>query len=455
MTTLTRSIIVGNHQSCLLTLPQVSFVLFSLLVFVPLPCLAGEYGTISEFRPKFSQRAWQEIVSADEKAKVFNLIYESCQSNLNKIVSWEAQYELGTFSNPTQKTSSQRVSEVYKDMTKGIVDFAINFPEDRLNWKYTCISTNTSDEVFTDIPGAIPSSQIDNINDSLSFHAIYLPNFVYIRRSLKPVTGQLQSIPDYALSEQNVVFRLALEDQLPSNYSQRSDPRYFFSPARGGDGKWSPYWGSFAGISSILLGKNGEETKQRINAFFKLFQCDTSGGDVLYKISVMNEKNEPFDEEIYSSVYGFNLINKTQFASLDEPDIAFTWTYKEANGVYIPSRYTIFHSPGGSIICYKLLYEKLNLNLSKDVFSMQALGIKDGDVLLDFPEKTNYIFQKGKPVKLCVFNEKPNQDVLNANIHSKSSRARIVLMVAGTSLIILGLYMKVKKHRQERSARNP
>jgi hypothetical protein len=144
-------------------------------------------------------------------------------------------------------------------------------PQNQLNWKYVCTSTNTSDEIISDIPNAVPSSKVENILDLLSHYVIYSPNAVLIRRSLIPVTGSLQFIPEYTFSEQNVVFGFAIEDHYPSIFSQRSDPRFFFAPARGGNGKWSPYWSSFKGRSSILLGEKGEEKKTQIDSLSKYF----------------------------------------------------------------------------------------------------------------------------------------------------------------------------------------
>jgi hypothetical protein len=63
---------------------------------------------VDDFPPNFSHYTWQEISTADEKAKVFNLIFESCQSNYSKISTWQAQYELDISVNLSLKNPSEQ-----------------------------------------------------------------------------------------------------------------------------------------------------------------------------------------------------------------------------------------------------------------------------------------------------------------------------------------------------------
>jgi hypothetical protein len=159
----------------------------------------------------------------------------------------------------------------------------------------------------------------------------------------------------------------------------------------------------------------------------------------------MKDKKTSFDEEIYSSNVGFNLINKTQFISLDVPSISFSWQYTEKNDIFIPKQYSIFHFPSDTIIKYHLQHSEINIKLPNNIFSITALGIKDNDILLNFQEKTNYIFKKGKMVKLCNFNEKPDEAVLNIKTSTEFSTFRIFLMITGFALICLGIILKLRK----------
>jgi hypothetical protein len=70
---------------------------------------------------------WQEIISPEEKAKVFRVIYDHANANYEKIKTWKAVYGVMFYS----------CFEKYP-YEKEKMTFAIDMINDSLNWRYDC-----------------------------------------------------------------------------------------------------------------------------------------------------------------------------------------------------------------------------------------------------------------------------------------------------------------------------
>jgi hypothetical protein len=127
--------------------------------------------------------------------------------------------------------------------------------------------------------------------------------------------------------------------------------------------------------------------------------------------------------------------------------------WKKVDQIFFPVEMSAAVFPNGD---GKLSYRRnmsvnemeVNKPIDSKVFSYSALGLGDGDVLVDRIKQRIYTIQDDKPVFLAKFYEKPM-----TSSERTISYVRIGLVVTGALFIILGIYLKIKRKREARSQR--
>ncbi|MDR0703866.1 MAG: hypothetical protein LBF88_02650 [Planctomycetaceae bacterium] len=419
-----------------------------ILTLQPLLLLAAQ-PSHPEIYTAYTADKWEEITNFDERIKIYNLIYESCESNYSKLATWQATYKLDTYTLDSDDRTVTKLSRDYQNYMLGQVDFSIDFHKDCLHWKYQVLEHKAKQETPINFP--VPVSNNHEITaDELAYQVIYLPNTQFVRPNFVSKTGEFQPLPGYKLVNQNVVNVFSRTDIRPSRFSQHTgDPRFFYNSLLGGDGKWTPMWSQCKGVPKILRGEYGEELQKSESPKYKVFHANR-GNEILYKLSLF-EEGKPFQESIYSDKARFNLVFFVQYSEFNNPGLAYALEYTQSAGIMIPMFYSVFHGPGGFLIEYQLQNSKLNKKLPKDIFEIQSLGIKNNDVIFNYQEKVNYIFKKGKLVRLSAFGEKPDTDTL-LQIHKEeehSSTGRITFIVLmNVIIVVLGIYLWIHSKKR-------
>jgi hypothetical protein len=124
-------------------------------------------------------------------------------------------------------------------------------------------------------------------------------------------------------------------------------------------------------------------------------------------------------------------------------------TWKNFDGIFVPEKYQqIYHLPDGSLSFSRLINAKkleVNTPLNTNQFELATLGLKEGDYLLDEIRKQVFTIQNERPVYLAKFYEKyqtPSERNFN--------RVRMFIMLLGFALIVIGIYLKIRRKRIEK-----
>jgi hypothetical protein len=126
--------------------------------------------------------------------------------------------------------------------------------------------------------------------------------------------------------------------------------------------------------------------------------------------------------------------------------IQIRWDSRENIFLLVESRVVICKDDGNLSYRRKIILEDIAINKPTDSkqFSFSALGLGDGDILVDRIKQQVFTIQNDKPVYLAKFYEK-YQTPRERNIN----RVRLFIIVLGFALIVLGIYLKIRRKRIE------
>jgi hypothetical protein len=205
-------------------------------------------------------------------------------------------------------------------------------------------------------------------------------------------------------------FREAREKGLTGHYGYLIDPRLFFS--------FSTVYQSFAGelryYVAALKGDSGAELKTRINNVLRLMERG-SGGDKVYHLSIeLAEANAVmYYDTIWAQSAGFNPTRLVMSWDKAGRDLIQTQdrTWQSVDGVFIPKEITeAWYDRGSPQPRFwrelRSLECAVNRPLDPQQFSYTALGLQDGDLILNKVDKAAYALQQGDARKLAAFDEK-------------------------------------------------
>jgi hypothetical protein len=254
------------------------------------------------------------------------------------------------------------------------------------------------------------------------------------------VVSELPDFPEVV--KKKVVWREPVENANNRNLVELIDPLEFFDPN---------HW-SIKLIIEFMEGKHGKEnqnilTKMIENNNLNLMETTDGQGRKWYRFY---QKSHSMDTEniFWYQESGFHpvcrLLNKSSGQLLNL--IQVRWDSRENIFLPVESRVVIYKDDGNLRHRKKTILEDIVINKSIDSkqFSYSALGLGDGDILVDRIKQQVFTIKNDKPVYLAKFYEKyqtPSERNFN--------RVRMFIMLLGFALIALGIYLKIRRRRIE------
>jgi RNA polymerase sigma factor (sigma-70 family) len=185
------------------------------------------------------------------------------------------------------------------------------------------------------------------------------------------------------------------------------DPRDFFKFDPG-----NSFWRGLEICAQAFRGELGAEQKKEVEKRLKISQADGPGGRWYRDQMGFTNPGGPtlWVTTMWSPQAGNNPVSMVR--SLDQPDGKLEskteWQWTVFDGIYVPStiKETAFRGPGGEISkdqVTKLKSCAINRPLGPHQFDERGLGLSDGDLVLNHPERVAYIIKGGEPVKLADF----------------------------------------------------
>ena len=188
------------------------------------------------------------------------------------------------------------------------------------------------------------------------------------------------------------------------------DPRHFFKFDPGNN-----FWTGLELYARAFRGDLGAAQKKVVEERLKIGQADGPGGRWFRDQMSFQNPGGPtlWVTTVWSPQAGYLPVSTVQ-SSVAEPDgkpqSTIEWQWKLIDGIYVPStiKEAVYRDADGvpsKMQTSRLTECTLNRPLGPHQFDERGLGMSDGDLVLNHPERVAYVFRNGEPVKLANFGE--------------------------------------------------
>ncbi|MDR1477983.1 MAG: hypothetical protein LBJ00_03485 [Planctomycetaceae bacterium] len=393
-----------------------------------------------------------EFTPVENPLEVFRLIGNQSQSNYEKIKTWQGEYEIEEINYPTvlAKDVAQDIEAMlptnFLIVQKGKFKFFIDMRRDSLLVDYRNISVS-----ITDISG-VPI--VINERSKKLLDSKYLNHRVSIVSPKEILTFEknelLASFPQLGDREDRVgrvAYRYGYaEDRVVTMATTLVDPRTFFIFGgqcvwdfcqRVTSGKRPLYVKTETNESRIYLNQSANERSKRYQVYTDYIGKNNS----VFEHVV--EANASFNVTLYSN--GLGDVKKGYTPRMRQRN-----EYKKFDDIFLPS--TIDYSLGETKYPnifrvtrkLKLLNAVVNQPIPKELFTIESLGLEDGDRLRD--EIKDQLFEVVDKKIVPVNSVKKT----GSNRQRAITLARVMFIVVGIILIVIGTILKVRRKFQRR-----
>ncbi|MDR2115364.1 MAG: hypothetical protein LBP87_03175, partial [Planctomycetaceae bacterium] len=315
--------------------------------------------------------------------------------------------------------------------------------------QFNFVSDNVKNRVFRSIKNIkqefFSNGQPINITEISSSNTNSITtssDFLYLDEQFK--INRIKEFPDYQGNINKVAYRVSSEQGTANmGCSAVLNPFEFLDHDR-----WTL---TFDYYIPVLQGKGGKENQQYVQKNNMLFQTEDENGQKWFRYQIVIPKSsEGHREECnifwnqqsnFLPVCSIQIRDKQTYSS-----IQVQW--KKMDNFFIPliSSNVYFMSDGHLSVRQKMTMQEMQFNkpIDSKQFSYSALGLSDGDILVDQIKQQIFTIQNDKPVYLAKFYEKyqtPHEQSFNW--------VRIFILLLSFALIVVGIYLKVRRKRIE------
>jgi hypothetical protein len=213
-------------------------------------------------------------------------------------------------------------------------------------------------------------------------------------------------------------------------------------------------WGNINLILESLEGKHGEENQKKAKNI-SLFETNDNKGVKWYRLhQSFNSTDESAGKRelniFWNQESGFHPICQlyTTPSNVTLDFLQVRW--EKVNNIFFPieSRIVVNKKDGKLNYRRRMTLEDIEINqpIDSKQFSYSALGLGDGDILVDRINQQVFTIQNDQPVYLAKFYEK-----YQTPSERNTNRVRIVIMLLGFALIAIGIYLRIRRNRIEKN----
>ena len=377
--------------------------------------------------------SWSEV-PMPEKLDVLRMLVDRMTTNFGKLRTWSGVYTEHSRtpipSNPSKIVASGPMPEpTVRAEFKAACRFRIDLVQD------SCfLSLEDGDEAYYELEGdAIAES---GFKRHLEQACVLTPEH-YLELTPAGRYHGFVELKGHDLPPKRALFRRPPARAGFSCFSNFFDPRVLFHLSA-----TTKTWGEFENsYIPCLQGDHGSERKSQFDERLLLSRAEQDGV-TWYRAAFLvgGRDGRPLKEQIYSSDAGFNRTHLTAWKG-DSVSHRYTYTYREIDGIYVPEDVMLEYN--GLTATRHLTLEECVLNRPIDAsqFSYEALGIEDGDLIMDDIEQVAYQYKSGEPEKLANYGEGPPK--APADTEQADSPSRMIYVWLGLAVLI-GVVVAVK-----------
>lgn len=401
---------------------------------------------------------WQPIPQEKhiETLRFLSEIFESNAKQLRTIKTFSGTYLVASEDEVSSSMAKPILSS--KQTNDGQSPTMGSFPSKftrKLDYQFDFVSDNTNNNVFRSVRNVKPSFfsagqpvEVTGISSSSPRSVTSSSDFLYIDEQFK--ANRIKEFPDYEGEINRVAYRVPRE-QGPNNIGRWAvlTPFEFSEPRR-----WPISLGGY--YIPVLEGKGGKENQHHVQKNNMLFQAEDEKGQKWFRYQVVIPKSSEGHRQ-ECNIFWNQQSNFLPVCSIQIRDgqvycsIQVQW--KETDNFFVPSvAANVYFMPDGSLsVRQKMTMQEMQIN--KPIETMHspysALGLGDGDTLVDKIKQRVFIIQDGKPVLQGKFYEKHQTPQ-----ERRANQLRVVMLIVGIGLIIFALYLRIRRKKQEKKDEN-
>jgi hypothetical protein len=319
----------------------------------------------------------------------------------------------------------------------------------KLDYQFNFVSDNAPNRVFRSVKNIkqefFSNGQPTKVTEMSSPGANSITtssDFVYLEEQFK--INRIKEFPDYQDEINKVAYRVPFE-QGTANIGRSAvlTPFEFLEPDR-----WPITLDYYI---PVLKGKGGQENQQYVQKNNMLFQTEDENQQKWFRYQIVVPKSSK-GNRVECNVFWNQQSNFLPVCAIQTRDkqifssIQVQWDKRDHVFIPIISSNVYFMDDGRLSVRQKMTMQEMQINkpIDSKQFSYSALGLSDGDILVDQIKQQVFTIQNDKPVYLAKFYE------TYQTAHEQSfNRGRMAIMLLGFALIVLGIYLKIRRRRIE------
>ena len=453
----------------MLNIKRVNLLKILVLTLVAIPKMVMSQSLDSEYNleryesvfcplPPIDDSRWQDV-PVEEWEKTFQFLAESANSNLERLLTWNASYDVvrGSKMGRFPETTSRMIKEnEYNVPSYYAMKQRYEFFRDNENDKsYISLSRRGSLSFYNSQYNKKEYDDIDFlIHIPSNLKAIITPDRLltcdYDRDLPRPELLQQQGYGEFG---KYCVVSSPDSRQIHLTGTIIDPQLFFFRSLR----SRIKYWSDLEHLLPLELRAYQNKTDDTVIQRVKVQRATIDAVDWVRIEHRSQNKEIPVTVYYYNSDSGYNTVS--YIVSRDGVDVGVQkFDYEEINGLFIPKRllyeyYDSLNPKDGSrksFIYFDLIKAEVNKPIPDEQFVMDALGLDDDVIVYDETEKNFYVQEKGKKKSEAILRF---DDLVNSvKVKSTSSPlwrspVRMTALCLGLCLIVFGVIYKVRRKR--------
>ena len=366
-----------------------------------------------ETGPPPDDLAWVDVAPGD-RLRVLEPLVEQARGNYEKIKTWRGTYAYEARQHLDERFVAQLLSgprsdgpapptvkpEALTQVSDSVLRFAIDTGRNAL---YRDVETSRMRFLK---PGTDEEVKIPNVGPADHRSIVTPMTYLVFNPKERSTSAFLPDHPEAKMKRRAERFPAA---EARSREGGRPDPRAFFKFDTA-----NFLWSGLERYARALRGELGAEQKKVFTERITIDEAEGPGG-TWYR-QRLSFKGGPGPNMYFAMVWspeaGNNPVRLVITVARPDGPLQTTieWRWKQIGGIYVPSQFWETHwnaSDGGLSRELKAQLGDctLNADLPPHQFDEGGLGLSDGDLVLNHPERVAYIVKGGKPVKLAAFGE--------------------------------------------------
>ncbi len=378
---------------------------------------------------------WQSL-GVEKGIAALDLLVSSVEYNLQSISTIKAEYnvDMTLLLDETYLNSIKKVSETFDNNVYRHRRYSVKVASDRQENKtyrdinyLENITEYNGNEVDIDDAIVVDVTSVDTPTEH-----IFLED-----GELKVGLKEAPALPSVDI---NQIARIT-----PPEDSENKSHEAFIDP-------FEPYymamWGNLGYILKVLEGKEGNDERRKTADLISVEEANDQSGNKWFRYRQRSTNGNDL-YIVWGEPSGFLPVCNIYVNQDSRPINTYFVQWSNSKGIYVPAEIFLqsFLRDGVLFLQRKMVTAHVDVNetLAADQFTLQALGLQEGGLVVDNIHKKIFKYKQGKPVFFAKFHSKQKEPRKIMAVH----KTRVAIVVLGMTMIAVGFFLRRCPRKKE------